>query len=106
MTIAERIGTARYFQSIGQGYADMARGSMTASGLVTAGAAWLGMSKSMALALGAASVCFWVLLAVVFGYVVWRWRVVHHSLGMERDANPATVRTLELLERIERNTRR
>lgn len=103
---ASTIGRLRYFQNLGQGYAEMFRGSLTAGGIVTAGAAWLGLGKAGALVLGAVSVFFWQGLAMGFGYLVWRYRIIHATLDHEWKNSPATARTIELLETIERNTRR
>ena len=106
MTVGDRVGLVRYYQTLGQSYAEMFRGSLTAGGVVTAGAAWLGMGKTGALILGVASIAFWQCLAVGFGYAVWRWRVIHATLEREWHNSPATLRQMELLEQIEKNTRR
>ena len=104
MLLASRLGTFRYYQIQGQGYTDMFRGSFTASGLVTAGAAWLGVGKGWALAIGVASIGFWIVLSCAFGYAVVRWRVLHRTLKNEWDNTPYLVRHIELLEQIECNT--
>lgn len=103
---AALLGTLRYYQTIGQGYADLFRGAFTASSFVTAGAAWLGVGKAGAIAIGVASMFFWIVLAMAFGYVVWRYRVIHSTLEREWKNSPATVRQIELLEAIARNTAR
>lgn len=102
---ASALGTLRYYQTIGQGYADMLRGAFTASSFITAGAAWLGMGKAGALMLGAASMGFWIVLAVVFGWVVWKYRVIHNTLEREGVNNPITMRMLTAMEEIATNTR-
>jgi hypothetical protein len=104
MTFADKVGTAVYFRNLGQGYSEMFRGSMTASGFVTAGAAWLGMSKTHAVLLGVASLGFWVVLAVFFGWAVWKWKVIHAQLERERDNSPVPLEMLQLLRAIRDNT--
>lgn len=106
MKLANVIGTLRYYQNLGQSYAEMFRGSLTAGGVVTAAAAWLGVGKLGAIFIGSLSILFWQLLAMLFGYVVWRWRVIHTTMDHEWKNNPYNARTIELLETIERNTRR
>src|SRR6266702_3687495 len=104
MTVADRLGTAVYFRNLGQSWSEMFRGSFTASGFITAGAAWLGASKVTALMLGLASTFFWPLLAVGCGWAVWRWRVIHAQLERERDNTPYMAESLALLQQIARNT--
>ena len=105
-SFGDRIGMLRLYQVIGQGYAEIFRGSLTASGIVTAGAAWLGMGKTGALLLGLLSLGFWLALAIVFGWSVIRWRVIHKTLDAQWRNDPFAVRQMDLLEAIERNTRR
>jgi hypothetical protein len=104
VTTADRLGTLVYWRNLGQSWSEMFRGSFTASGFVTAAAAWLGMSKSGALLLGLASTFFWPTLAILCGYGVWRWRVIHAQLERERDNTPATAEQLALLREIAKNT--
>ena len=82
------LGTCRYWQQQGQGYAEMFKGSLTAGGIVTAGAAWLGMGKVGALLLGVSSVFFWQILATFFGWLAWRHKIIENQLGQEWKNNP------------------
>ena len=102
---ADRLGTLRYYQQLGQAYAEMFRTGFTASSFVTAGAAWLGASKGLALLIGLASMFFWLLFAVLCGWVVWRWRVIHATLDADYRNNPGVMRQIAALEEIARNTR-
>jgi hypothetical protein len=104
--LADRLGQLRYWQTIGQNYADMVRGSMTASGLVTAGAAWLGASKPVALLMGVGSIGVWFILATAVGWAVWKWRVLHATLESDWRNNPYHAQTIDLLQQIARNTSR
>jgi len=104
--IAHRLGTLRYYQTLGQNYADMLRGGTSASAMVTGAAALLGMGKTGAVILGVGSLLLWPILAIGFGYAVWRWRVIHSTLESDWRNNPFHLRMTDLLEEIARNTRR
>ena len=106
MSFANTVGTVRYFQNLGQSYAEMFRGSLTAGGIVTAAAAWLGVGKAGAILIGTLSVLFWQLLAMLFGYIVWKWRIIHATMEHEWRNNPVASKTIDLLTQIEENTRR
>ena len=103
--ISSSLGTARFYQQIGQSYAEMFRGGFTASGFVTAAAAWLGVGKAGALLIGVSSMLFWPLLAIVMGWAVTRWRVYHSTVSREMEQSPWLSRQLALLEEIAENTR-
>lgn len=89
-----------YWRNLGQSWSEMFRGSFTAGGFVTAGAAWLGLSKTAALAAGVASTLFWPALSVLCGFLVWKWRIIHAQLARERDNTPAVTEQLALLRSI------
>ena len=95
------LGTVRYWQTMGQGYAEMFKGSLTAGGIVTAGAAWLGIGKAGAILLGVGSVVFWQALAVLFGWLAWRHKIIEETLDKDWRNDPAKRRTIEALEKIE-----
>ena len=105
-TLANVLGTARYWQNLGQSYAEMFRGSMTAGGIVTAAAAWLGVGKTGSVIIGICSIFFWQTLAILFGWAVWRWRIIHRTIEHEWRNSPLAVEQIKLLEAIERNTRK
>ena len=94
------LGTLRFWQSLGQTYAEMFRGSLTASGIVTVAASWLGMGKTGAVILGICSIGFWLCLAIVLGYLVHRYRIVHATTRHEVEASEFQRRSVAALEAI------
>jgi len=107
-TVPEYVGRGRYFQNVGQSYAEMLAGvgPILAGGMVTGLAAYLGLSVRGAVAIGLSIIGGRILLAMGFGYVVWRYRIIHATLDHEYKNNPFNARQLDLLEAIERNTRK
>lgn len=99
------LGTVRYFQGLGYSYAEMLKGSMTASAAVTYMATKFGIGIAGTLVLALGSVVLWQVLALGFGWLVWRWRIVHAELERARDNSPATSEQLALLREIAKNTR-
>jgi len=95
-----KLGTLRYWQIQGQGYAEMFKGSLTAGGIVTAGAAWLGVGKAGAILLGIGSVFFWQVLAMVLGWLAWKYHVVQSAQKNDGINNPIIAEQLALLRRI------
>ena len=98
--IGYKLGTLRYWQIQGQGYAEMFKGSLTAGGIVTAGAAWLGVGKAGAILLGVGSVFFWQVLATVLGWLAWKYHVVQSAQKNDGVNNPIIAEQLALLRRI------
>ena len=105
MTWADRVGTTIYWRNLGQGYAEMFRGGVTASGMLTGLAVWLGMGKAASIALGVASMALRPALSVLCGWGIWRWRIIHAQIERERDNDARTTETLALLREIAENTR-
>lgn len=98
---AYRLGTFRMWQQHGQAYAEMFKGSLTAGGIVGAIAYGLGItSKPKIVMIGIASVIFWQVLAVVCGYIAWRTKVIHHTLGTDWKNDEWKVRMLAALEKM------
>lgn len=106
--IAATLGRVRYFQNLGQSYAEMLAGvgPIMAGGLVTGLAAYLGLRTRWAILIGLGIIGGRILLAIGFGYLVWRYRIIHATQDHEWRTNPAVTRQLDLLDAIERNTRR
>ena len=100
MKSSELLGTLRFWQSLGQTYAEMFRGSLTASGIVTVAASWLGMGKTGAVILGICSIGFWLCLAIVLGYLVHRYRIIHATTRHEVEASEFQRRSVAALERL------
>lgn len=98
---AYRLGTLRMWQQHGQAYAEMFKGSLTAGGIVGVIAVWAGVRSRLVVALiGIASVIFWQVFAVLCGYIAWRTKVIHHTLGTDWKNDSWKVRMLEALETI------
>ena len=104
MRWGERIGTVRYWQQLGDPYAQMLREALKPALGATALGAYLGLSVIKALVIGVAMVLGLLGLALLFGWLVWRHRVIHAAIRKDWENNPALLRQLELLEAIERNT--
>jgi hypothetical protein len=104
MTWGDRIGTVRYWQQLGDPYAQMAREALKPALGATAVAAYLGVTVWTAVLIGAATVVGLLIGSVVFGWLVWRHRVIHATIRKEWENNPVVMRQLELLEEIARNT--
>ena len=100
----EQLGTLRYWQQLGDPYAQMLREALKPALGATALGAYLGLSVVKALLIGVSMVVGLLALALVFGWLVWRHRIIHASLRRDWENNPALLRQLELLEAIERNT--
>ena len=98
--VADGIGRIRLWQLLGQQYAEMFRGAVTASGVVTAGAAWLGVGKLWALVIGCAAIVVFQGVAILAGWLLWRFGVAQattrHTLQMDEYQR----RSLEVLEKI------
>jgi len=94
-----RLSTLRYWQQMGQGYMEMFKGSLTAGGIVTAGAAWLGLGKTGAILVGVGSIFFWQALAMLFGWLIWHHHIIEGTLDNEWKNDPWKRRMLEAIER-------
>ena len=100
----EQLGTLRYWQQLGDPYAQMLREALKPALGATALGAYLGLSVVKAVLIGVGMVVGLLALALVFGWLVWRHRVIHAAIRKDWENNPALLRQLELLEAIERNT--
>src|SRR5262249_14450459 len=98
--LSRTLGALRFYQQQGQSYADMLRGTFTASTFVTAVAFYLGMGQVGAVVLGAISMVFWVVLSVVCGWCAVRWHVYKAERVQAWQADPLTTRAMELLEKM------
>ena len=104
MTWGDRIGTARYWQQLGDPYAQMFREALKPALGATALSAYLGLTALTSLLIGIAMVTGLLAASVVFGWLVWRHRVVHATIRRDWENNPVMLRQIELLEMIARNT--
>jgi hypothetical protein len=104
-TVGEVLGTGRFWVGLGQSYADAIRTGASASAIIASAAKYLGLSAWWAVALGATAFCLWPTLALGFGYLVWRYKLVHAEMERQLEVNPASHRQLALLTQIETNTR-
>ena len=95
-----------FYRNVGQSWSEMLRGSFTASTLVTMAAHYLGLSARLAFIIGVVSTVLWPGLAVVCGWGIVRWRILHHTMTRERDNNPTAHEMLTLLRAIACNTAR
>jgi hypothetical protein len=104
MTWGDRIGTIRYWQQLGDPYTQMLREALKPALGATAVSAYLGLTVAKAVLIGVVMVLSLLGLALVFGWLVWRHRVIHAVILKTWENDPAFLRQLELLEAIERNT--
>ena len=104
-TVGEVLGTLRFWQGLGQSYADALRTGASASAIIASAAKYLGMSASLAITLGGLAFVLWPTTALVCGYAVWRYKLVHAEMERQLEVNPMSHRSLALLGQIEINTR-
>lgn len=103
-TWGDRIGTYRYWQQLGDPYAQMLREALKPALGATALSAYLGLTVLKAITIGLITVVGLLGLSLAFGWLVWRHRVIHASIRKEWENNPVVLRQIELLEAIARNT--
>jgi ABC-type spermidine/putrescine transport system permease subunit II len=104
MTWGDRLGTFRFYQNMGDPLAHMVRESVKPALGTTALATYLGASPSMSIVIGIGTVAAFLALAIAFGYVVVRYRIIHSQITQEWQNNPLMLRQIALLEAIEKNT--
>lgn len=104
MTWGDRIGTLRYWQQLGDPYAQIFREALKPALGATALSAYLGLTVLKSLLIGVVMVTALLAASVVFGWLVWRHHVIHAAIRRDWENNPVTLRQLELLEMIARNT--
>lgn len=98
---ARGLGTAKFYYNMGKEYGDLVRGGLTGSAVVTWVGHQLGLSPLVAVAAGVTVVLpVTLLLAVLAGWAVVRWRVIHRTLEHEWQNSPYQVAQLEALHNI------
>ena len=105
MTLTDRLGTLRFYQLQGEPYVQIVREAIKPAAGLTFVANYLGASPVHAVAFGASVMALLLALAIGFGFMVTRYHVYRAQVQAEWAANPITSRQLDLLERIELNTR-
>lgn len=101
---SDRLGTWRYYQQLGEPYAQMLREALKPALGVSALSAYLGANVWAAIGLGMIAVTSLLALALGFGWLVWRHRIIHATIRTAWQNDPALLRQLELLEQIVANT--
>jgi len=104
-TPGEVLGTARFWMGLGQSYADAIRTGASASAILASAAKYLGLSATASVTIGVSAFLAWPVVALAFGWAIWRYKLVHAEMTRQMEVNPAVVSHLDLLGKIESNTR-
>ena len=101
-SVGDYLGTFRFWQGLGQSYADAMRTGASASAILASAAKYLGLSTGWAVGLAVTAFCLWPTLAILFGYLVWKWRLVHAEMQRQMDVDPYKQQTVHLLREVNR----
>ncbi len=102
---ARVLGELRYYQQVGQPFADLLNNALKPALAAVAVSKYLGTSVLSALLAGCGMVAAILTLSIVMGWLIVRYRVIHASIRASWANDPVTSRQLELLEQIAAHTR-
>lgn len=97
---SDKIGFSKYLFNVGKEYAELFRGSLTPTLLVGFVATQQGASlKTSALSALGVPLAF-IVVGLVAGVIVWRWRITHATIEREWENNPFARKQIDTLTEI------
>jgi len=100
MTFTNRLGLLKYLYNLGKEYADLFKGTLTPTLIAGYMANQAGHTATASAGTALLVPLATLVIAIVAGYVTWRWRIVHATIGHEWDANPYMRAQIDLLREI------